>query len=64
MFWFWAKISKVILKFEIAFHKFVELIETNSLIYNTLQFDQYSHLAILFDYFSFFDQKFRNEFES
>ena len=29
-------------KFEKGFHSFVELVETNPLIYNTLHFDQYS----------------------
>ena len=32
----------MISKFEKAFHKFVELVDTNPLIYNTLHFDQYS----------------------
>ena len=39
IFWFSAKILKTDLK--PAFRKFVELIETNPLIYNTLQLDQY-----------------------
>ena len=36
-----------------AFHYFLELGETNSLIYNTLHFDQYSLLAIRFNIFGF-----------
>ena len=36
-----------------AFHQFVELVETNSLIYNTLHFDQYSRLAFRFNIFRF-----------
>ena len=40
------------------------LSETISMIYNTLQFDQYPHLAIrLYTYFSVFGQNFENEFE-
>ena len=33
-------------KFEKSFHKFVEHVETNPYIYNTLHLDQYSCLAI------------------
>ena len=33
-FWFSARISKTNLKFEKAFYWFVELVETNPLIYN------------------------------
>ena len=35
------------------FHKFVEHVETNPLIYKTLHFDQYSHLAIRLNIFRF-----------
>ena len=46
-------------KFEKAFHKFVEFVETNLLIYNRLQFDQYSGLAILLNsYISVFGHNF------
>ena len=45
-----------------AFYEFVELVEKNPLIYNTLQFDQYSRLDI-FWIFSVFGQNFENEFE-
>ena len=38
-FGFWPNLKKV-------FHLFVELVKTNLLSYNTLQFDQYSRLAI------------------
>ena len=40
-------------KFKKSFHKFVEHVDTNPLINNTLNFDQYSCLAICFDIFRF-----------
>ena len=46
------KHSSIIPKFEKkTFHLFVELVEKYPLIYNTLQFDQYSRLAILLNIF-------------
>ena len=36
-----------------TFHQFVKLVETNILIYNTLQLDQYSRLAIRLNIFQF-----------
>ena len=41
------------MKFEKAFHKFVELINMNPFLYNTLQFDQYSRLTIILKIFWF-----------
>ena len=36
-----------------VFRQFVELVESNPLIYNTLHFDQYSRLTILLDIFRY-----------
>ena len=48
--WFSANNSKMNLK---KIHEFVELVEANPLTYyNTLQFDQYSRLAIRFFFFA------------
>ena len=52
IFRFSAKFLKTNLKKK-NFHYFVELIETNPLMYNTLQYDQYSRLAILVKKFGF-----------
>ena len=40
-------------KIEKAFHWFVEFVKTNPLMYNTLQFGQYSRLAIRLNIFWF-----------
>ena len=52
IFQFSTKISKTNLKNK-TFHLFVELVETNPLMYNILQFDEYSRLAILLHIFRF-----------
>ena len=39
-------IQNMILLLEKTFHKFVEHVETNPLIFNTLHFDKYSCLTI------------------
>ena len=57
---FRPKYWKPIWTLEKSLQIFVELIETNPLMYNTLQFDQYSRLSISFN---FFGQKFEKEFE-
>ena len=50
-FFFCQKIENLSEILKKAFHYFLELIETHPLIYNTLQFDQYSQLAILLNIF-------------
>ena len=52
------------LKFEKSFDKFVEYVETNPLICNTLHFDQYSRLNIRSNIFLFSANNSKNEFES
>ena len=50
---FCPNFHKLIWNLKKAFNYFVELLETNPLIYNTLQFDKYSRLAILLINFYF-----------
>ena len=40
-------------KFEKPSHSFVELVESNPMVYNTFHFDQYSHLSIHLNSFRF-----------
>ena len=48
------KLTRMIPKLEKkTFHWLVEVVETNPLVYNTLHFDQYSHLTTLLNIFWF-----------
>ena len=56
--------SKIIPKFEKkAFHQLVELVESNPLIHNTFDFDQYSRLSIRLNIFWFSAKKVKSKFE-
>ena len=62
---FCPKFQKLIWTLKNVFHYLVELVETNLLIYNTLQFDQYSRLSILLKivWFSVANLKKNSKFE-